>query len=59
MSVMDEMLMLIIALAVAAVVLVGTMLALYAWALRRRQQMDEIERQQDKGEHPPDDRFDP
>lgn len=57
MAVMDDLLMLIIAIAVAAAVLVGFMVLLYAWALRRRNQLDEEEGEAGPREHPPDGRF--
>lgn len=58
MSVLDEMILLVIALAIAAVVLVGLMVALYAWALRRRRSMDEQALGEGEVDYPPDGRYD-
>ena len=56
MAVFDDIVMLAMAIAVAAVVLVGLMLALYAWALRCRRQMDEGLAVEDQVENPPEGR---
>jgi heme/copper-type cytochrome/quinol oxidase subunit 2 len=57
MAVFDDIVMLAIAIAVAAVVLVGLMLALYAWALRRSRQMDESLAMEEQVEYPPEARY--
>lgn len=58
MAVTDDLVMLAMVVAVAAAVLVGFMLALYAWALRRRRQLDQEEARAERDEYPPDGRFD-
>ncbi len=58
MALTDDLVMLAMVVAVAAAVLVGFMLALYAWALRRRRQLDEEEARTGRKEYPPDGRFD-
>lgn len=57
MAPVDDLVMLEIAVAVAAVGIVGLMVALYAWALRRRVQMDEEGEGERTGEYPPDGRY--
>jgi heme/copper-type cytochrome/quinol oxidase subunit 2 len=57
MAVVDDLVMLAMVVAVAAVGIVGSMLLLYVWALKRRRQLDEMEAEEDQehpAEYPPD-----
>ena len=57
MSLVEDLVMLAMVIAVAAAVLVGLMVLLYAWVLRRRQEMDEREPDLEENRYPPDGRF--
>jgi mannose/fructose/N-acetylgalactosamine-specific phosphotransferase system component IIC len=54
MAVIDDLVMLAMVVAVVAVGILGVMLALYIWALKRRRQLDEEEAGKDPVEYPPD-----
>lgn len=59
MAAIDDLVMLAAAVAIAAAVIVGLMVVLYAWALRRRHQLDEgSDEEGETTEYPPDGRFD-
>lgn len=59
MAAVDDLVMLAMAVAVAAAVIVGLMVVLYAWALRRRRQLDEgSDEEAEIIDYPPDGRFD-
>jgi len=57
MAAIDDLVMLAAVVAVAAVGIVGFMVALYVWALKRRRQLDRMQAEEDPVEYPPDGRY--